>query len=136
MYRLANIMLLRAEALNKLNRGDEALDIVNDIRTRVGYMKDAKTEVSSVTNQAEVESIILQERQLELYGEGCRWFDLMRTGHLIEVMDPVYSARQEAAGVQVTGFGDEGTKYWPINYREFETNLALKGDQNPPYAER
>ena len=136
MYRLANIMLLRAEALNKLNRGDEALDIVNDIRTRVGYLKDAKTEVSNVTNQAEVESVILKERQLELYGEGCRWFDLMRTGHLVEVMDPVYSARQEAAGVQVTGFGDEGTKYWPINYREFETNLALKGDQNPPYAER
>ena len=136
MYRLADIMLLRAEALNKLNRGDEALSIVNDIRTRVGYLKDSKTEVSSVSNQAEVESIILKERQLELYGEGSRWFDLMRTGHLIEVMDPVYSARQEKAGVLVTGFGDEGTKYWPINYREFESNTALSGDQNPPYAER
>ena len=33
---MANIMLLRAEALNKLNRGDEALSIVNDIRSRVG----------------------------------------------------------------------------------------------------
>ena len=29
MMRMANIMLLRAEALNKLNRGDEALNIVN-----------------------------------------------------------------------------------------------------------
>lgn len=136
MYRLANILLLRAEALNKLNRGDEALDIVNNIRTRVGYLKDAKTEVSSTSNQNEVESIILHERQLELFGEGCRWFDLMRTGHLKEVMDPVYSARQEAAGVQVTGMGNEGTKYWPVYYREFESNNALKGDQNPPYTER
>ena len=136
MYRLANILLLRAEALNKLNRGDEALDIVNNIRTRVGYLKDAKTEVSNISNQAEVENIILHERQLELFGEGCRWFDLMRTGHLKEVMDPVYSARQEAAGVQVTGMGNEGTKYWPVYYREFESNYALKGDQNPPYTER
>ena len=136
MMRMANIMLLRAEALNKLNRGDEALNIVNEIRSRVGYLKDAKEEVSSVNNVNEVESIILQERQLELYGEGYRWFDLMRTGHLIEVMDPIYSARQEAANVTVTGFGDEGTKYWPIYYGEFESNKALVGDQNPPYTER
>lgn len=101
--RMANIMLLRAEALNKLNRGDEALSIVNDIRSRVGYLKDAKLEVSSVNNTNEVENLILQERQLELFGEGHRWFDLMRTGHLIEVMDPIYSARQEAANVTVTG---------------------------------
>lgn len=136
MMRMANIMLLRAEALNKLNRGDEALNIVNDVRTRVGYLKDAKLEVSNVNNVNEVENIILQERQLELYGEGYRWFDLMRTGHLIEVMDPIYSARQEAADVTVTGFGNEGTKYWPIHYAEFESNKALVGDQNPPYTER
>lgn len=136
MYRLANIMLLRAEALNKLGRGEEALEIVNQIRSRVGYTKDAKTEVSSFSDVDGIESIILKERQLELFGEGCRWFDLMRTGHLFEVMDPVYSARQEAAGVEVTGMGDERTKYWPINYREFESNTALHGDQNPPYTER
>lgn len=66
MMRMANIMLLRAEALNKLNRGDEALSIVNDIRSRVGYLKDVKLEVSSVNNTNEVENLILQERQLEL----------------------------------------------------------------------
>ena len=136
MMRMANIMLLRAEALNKLNRGDEALSIVNDIRSRVGYLKDAKLEVSSVNNTNEVENLILHERQLELFGEGYRWFDLMRTGRLIEVMDPIYSARQEAANVTVTGFGHEGTKYWPIYYGEFESNKALVGDQNAPYTER
>lgn len=133
--RLANVYYLRAEALNKLGRGGEALAIVNQLRQRVGYLKDATTEVN-VSNQAEVENLILLERQLEFYGEGQRWFDLMRTGHLIDVMNPIYSQRQADAGVTVTGFGNEGTKYWPIYYREFETNTALKGDQNQPYPER
>ena len=133
--RLANILLLRAEALNQEGRGNEALDIVNKIRSRSGYLKDAKTEVSASDKEA-VENLILLERQLEFYGEGQRWFDLMRTGRLLEVMDPIYSARQEAAGVTVTGFGDEGTQYWPIYYKEFESNSALFGDQNYPYTER
>ena len=133
--RVANPMLLRAEALNQLGRGDEALDIVNQIRNRSGYFRDAKTEVN-VNDKTEVESLILFERQLEFYGEGQRWFDLMRTGRLVDVMDPVFSERQMKAGVTVTGFGDEGLKYWPIYYREFESNSALKGDQNYPYTER
>lgn len=135
MMRVANPILLRAEALNKLGRGDEALEIVNQIRSRSGYFRDAKTEVDA-SKKDEVEKLILLERQLEFYGEGQRWFDLMRTGRLIEVMDPVISLRQAKAGVTVTGFGDEGTKYWPVYYREFESNSALKGDQNPPYTER
>ncbi len=135
MMRVANPMLLRAEALNQLGRGDEALDIVNQIRNRSGYFRDAKTEVDASDKDA-VESLILLERQLEFFGEGQRWFDLMRTGRLIEVMDPVFSERQSTAGVTVTGFGEEGRKYWPVYYREFESNTALKGDQNYPYTER
>lgn len=133
--RLANIMLLRAEALNQMGRGEEALEIVNAIRSRVGYVKDAHLDADPA-DKAQVEDLILEERQLEFYGEGQRWFDLMRTGKLIEVMDPIYRTRQEEAGVNVTGFGNEGTKYWPVYYREFESNTALKGDQNPPYTER
>lgn len=135
MMRVANPMLLRAEALNQLGRGAEALEIVNQIRKRSGYFRDATTEVN-VNNKTQVESLILLERQLEFYGEGQRWFDLMRTGHFIEVMEPVFANRQIAAGVTVTGFGDEGRKYWPVYYREFESNTALKGDQNYPYTER
>jgi len=136
IYRLADVLLLRAEALNKTGKPTEALNIVNQIRNRVGYTADSKLEVD-IANQTAVEMLILQERQLEFIAEGKRWFDLMRTDHLLEVMDPVIKARQEAAGVQVTGFtqAEEGKKYMPIYYREFESNTALKGDQNPPYSE-
>src|SRR5688572_25945225 len=37
IYRFADIMLLRAEALNKLGQHQAALDIVNTVRNRVGY---------------------------------------------------------------------------------------------------
>ncbi|MCI6549875.1 MAG: RagB/SusD family nutrient uptake outer membrane protein [Prevotella sp.] len=134
--RLSNVYYLRAEALNKLGRGAEALAIVNQLRQRVGYLRDATLDVSSPDNVEEIENLILKERQIEFYGEGQRWFDLMRTGKLVKVMGPIYSQRQEKAGVTVTGFGDEGTCYWPIYYREFESNKALEGDQNPPYPER
>ena len=109
---------------------------MNQIRSRVGYMADAKLEVNTADPSA-VEMLILLERQLEFIAEGKRWFDLVRTDHLLEVMDPVIRARQESAGVQITGFpqSEEGKKYMPIYYREFESNKALKGDQNPPYSE-
>lgn len=134
IYRLADILLLRAEALNQLNNGDAALTIVNNIRSRVGYTADAKTEVSAVDKVA-VENIILTERQLEFMGEGKRWFDLMRTNKVIEVMDPVMSQRQDDYNVTITGFGDPGRILFPIYYKEFESNPALNGHQNPPYTQ-
>ena len=78
MMRMGNIMLLRAEALNKLGRGSEALDVVNQVRSRVGYMRDAKMDISNVNDMNEVESLILEERQLELWGEGQAFFDIKR----------------------------------------------------------
>ena len=134
LYRYADVLLLKAEALNQLGKATEALQIVNQIRNRVGYLADATTEVN-ITDKKAVESVILLERQLEFMAEGKRWFDLVRTGRVVEVMDPILKARQEDAGVVPTGFGDEGRILCPIYYREFESNPALKGHQNPPYTE-
>jgi len=134
IYRLADVLTLRAEALNQLGRGGEALEIVNAIRARVGYLKDANTEVAA-GDKAAVENLILDERQLEFMAEGKRWFDLMRTDKVLEVMDPVMRERQQAANVVQTGFGDIGRAKFPIYYKEFEANPALKGQQNSPYSE-
>ncbi|WP_234735789.1 RagB/SusD family nutrient uptake outer membrane protein [Tellurirhabdus bombi] len=134
IYRLADVLTLRAEALNQLGRSSEALTIVNNIRRRVGYLADAATEVATTDKKA-VEGLILKERQLEFMCEGKRWFDLQRTDRLLEVMDPVMRQRQEEANVTITGFGDIGRALFPIFYREFEANPALKGHQNPPYTE-
>ncbi len=134
VYRLADVLTLRAEALNQLNRGEEALTLINSLRQRVGYLADALEEVDA-SNARDVEGVILKERQLEFMCEGKRWFDLRRSGRLMEVMDATMRERQEEANVTVTGFGDEGRALFPIFYREFEANPALKGQQNVPYTE-
>jgi len=72
--RLADVILLYAEALNATGNTAGALTELNKIRTRAG-LADA-----TATGQAEVRQAIADERRLELAFEGHRWFDLVRTG--------------------------------------------------------
>ena len=124
------LMLLRAEALNKMERKEEAIDIVLAVRKRVGY----NGGIPFTTTKEDLENEILLERQLEFFAEGKRWFDLMRTDKLKEVMEPVYQERQAMMGETPTAF-DMNRAYGPIYYKEFEANAALRGHQNPPYSE-
>lgn len=132
LYRLADVYTLRAEALNRLGRGAEALSLVNSIRRRVGYLADATTEADP-GDKATVEMLIMEERKLEFIAEGRRWFDLRRMGDqkLIEIMDPIIKKRQGELQVEQTGFGAAGKVLGPIHSREFEANPAL--EQNEPY---
>ena len=130
IYRYADVMLLRAEALNKMERKEEAIDIVLAVRKRVGY----NGGIPFTTTKEDLENEILLERQLEFYAEGKRWFDLMRADKLKEVMEPVYQERQVMMGETPTAF-DMNRAYGPIYYKEFEANAALRGHQNPPYSE-
>jgi len=72
IYRYADIMLLRAEALTHKNRYQEALDIVNRVRSRVGYTKQALLTDYTGDITTGIERTVLKERQLELIGEGKR----------------------------------------------------------------
>ena len=72
--RLADVILLYAEALNANGNASGALTELNKIRTRAGLAN------STATGQAGIASAIADERRLELAFEGQRWFDLVRTG--------------------------------------------------------
>lgn len=135
LYRYADVMLLRAEALNQLNRKPEALAIVNSIRQRVGYLVTAESQLGANPTTYNVESLILAERKLEFFGEGKRWFDLIRTNRVIGVMDLVLKKRQAAGGLPLEGFGDPNKILFPLAAKVFEANPLLVGDQNPPYSE-
>ena len=81
LLRLADILLLKAEALVELNRPKEALMIVNDIRNRAGL-----SGLSLSLSVAEARLAVENERQLELLFEGQRWWDLIRNERMEEVM--------------------------------------------------
>lgn len=74
IFRLADVMLMKAEALLRTNNSAAALIIVNAIRTKRGA-----TPLASLDLQA-----LLDERGRELYWEGWRRQDLIRFGKFLE----------------------------------------------------
>lgn len=122
LLRLADIILLKAEAHNKLSQFNLALVELNKIRTRanipVKVLADYGSDPTTIMNA--IENDILQERRFELMGEpNCRVFDLMRTGKLKETMNNFYDNEilLNAPTVTVNKF-DGNVWYLPI----FESN--------------
>jgi len=83
MLRLADIILLKAEALNNTGNTGDAIPLVNAIRARVHLAP------ITVTAQSDVALAILHERRLEFAGQGYRWSDLKRFGgqYTIDLMN-------------------------------------------------
>jgi hypothetical protein len=128
LYRWADILLLRAEAASKLSDPNLALTLLNQIRTRAGVPNYTLLELDT---PEKMENAILEERKLELYMEAKRWFDLVRTDKVAEVMDPYIKRRQFQRNSPQIGFGDPRTILWPINRGVLNSNTSLI--QNPPY---
>lgn len=128
LYRLADLFLLRAEIATHQGDLATALQYLNIIHERAGLA--AYTTKDFPTDPA-MENAILEERKLELYMESKRWFDLVRTGKVEEVMDPILRSRQALRQSPQIGFGDKRKILWPINRNVLNANERL--EQNPPY---
>lgn len=73
--RMAELYLIRAEALNNYSGpSQQVYDDLNILRTRSGMCN-----VKATTDVEEMNEIIAHERNIELYYEDHRWFDLRRT---------------------------------------------------------
>nr|WP_315152155.1 RagB/SusD family nutrient uptake outer membrane protein [uncultured Flavobacterium sp.] len=72
--RYAEVLLMKAEALNELGQTSEAIPLLNQIRNRAGL---ANTTFSS---QGDIRTAIWKERRVEMAFEHDRFFDLVRTG--------------------------------------------------------
>lgn len=94
VYRYAGMLLLLAEAENRLGNISKALELVNKVRSARLLPLVTDTEFGSTLEARE--EYILDERQLELLGEGKRWWDLRRTDKAIEILNPVLSQTQGA----------------------------------------
>lgn len=110
--RLADIILLRAECLNELNRTAEAIPFLNQIRTRAGLA------ATTATSKAQVKQAIEDERFLELAFEPHRWYDLVRWNKAVGGVPNLTEAKRPRI-------------LWPVPARELDLNPNL--DQNPSY---
>ena len=133
VYRYADVLLMKAEALSQMERYNEALEVLNKIRERV-YMPPK----ALAFNRVAFEDAILEERALELAYEGKRWFDLLRMGRrnnyarknkLIEII--VSDAPSIQKRVLTAKLSNPLGWYLPIYFEELERNKNLV--QNPYY---
>jgi hypothetical protein len=82
VIRLAEMYLIAAEAEMYLGNTNEAAEYINNVRRRAA--KPGK-ETSMEITVADVNiDFILDERAREFGGEQFRWFDIKRTGKLLE----------------------------------------------------
>lgn len=132
-YRYADILLMKAEALNELGNVSEAMNYVNKTAQRAGLQP-----ITGITDQAEMRVIILDERAKEFIVEGKRWFDLLRTAkrnnfqykkQLGDLLVSLADARSQA--VLKSKVNDTMMYYLPVPYDELQRNKNLK--QNPFY---
>ncbi|MBA4300410.1 MAG: RagB/SusD family nutrient uptake outer membrane protein [Cyclobacterium sp.] len=82
VYRYAEVLLLMAEALNEQGKTAAAIPLLNQVRARAGLA------AITASSQANVREAIFKERRVELAFENKRWFDIMRTDRIQEIIVP------------------------------------------------
>lgn len=113
MYRTTDLYFMKAEAMARLSRWSDALSIINDdIRKRAAggvLTSDIFTKSKTINDFASVEDLvdyILEEKRIDMVGEGKRWFDLVRTGRW----------------AKLSKIKNEDQTLFPIHYSHIEEN--------------
>lgn len=119
--RLADIILMEAEACAYKGQNDKAAQLVNMIRNRVG--------LGNINANGDMIEKVLHERRLELALEGQRWFDLCRNGKVEKYMNAVYA--KDAGRLAQKRTFDENSYLLPIPQSALDQNNNL--EQNPGY---
>ena len=126
VIRLADVYLMYVEALNALNRTNEAYTWVDKVRQRAGMRLLSATRPG--LNQAQFLTQLQHERITELTGESLRWNDLARWGYFD---DPAKIAELKARDPEFANFVIGRNKYMPIPQTEIDINPNLQ--QNPKW---
>ena len=148
LYRLSDIMLLKAEALtqmiNEADSTDQGKAYNDTLKQQVLTIVDAVSKRSSCSStykpftkpstKLDLANLVLDERQRELMFEGKRWFDLVRrslrdgnTGYLVQMTGRKATA---SSGAQ-SKLSRIDAIFWPYNIDELKVNSSLV--QNPAF---
>lgn len=118
VLRYADVLLMRAEALNELGQTAEAETYLNMVRNRAGL-----DDIQSGLSQEDFRKAVLHERRIELAFEGQRWFDLIRVNNGQYGLEFLHSIGKNNASQKHLLF--------PIPQIELDRNPNLT--QNPGY---
>ena len=147
VYRLTDIMLLKAEALAQMAPEEsatkpaeisQAFKLVNSVNLRSNCDRTGMQKLDSTmyTTKATMQNLVMEERQRELMFEGKRWFDLVRrarrdgnTEYLVNQVTRKYTTNITAVESKLSKMD---AIYWPYNENELDVNPYLV--QNPAFA--
>lgn len=116
--RLAETILLRAEAYHRKGDNQKAADDLNMIRSR------AQCDIMAAPGDVDID-FILDERARELFGEECRWNTLLRMGVAVERI-------RKYAMHDITRLTlNFDYKLWPIPQSAIDRNKDIVMEQNP-----
>lgn len=119
VLRYADVLLMLAEAYNELGNAGEALNNLNEVRKRAGLADFESTDKTALDTEIQL------ERQLELIGEGHRWFDLLRKGNAVKIMNDWFTS--QSTNIRI----DQHNLLMPIPQDQVNTDPAIR--QNDGY---
>ncbi len=128
VIRYSDVLLMLAEALNAEGRTAEAIPYINMVRERAQI-----TPLATILSQEDTEQAIIDERIMELTGEGHRFLDLVRWGIADEVLGPNSTIADGRHPKSLSGGSfraDRDNVLW-IPVPELQANPNLT--QNPGY---
>ncbi len=134
VFRYADVLLMRAEAMAQLNRASEAIDLVNEVRERAAKMAKnsivagyaaqynvhyAVSQYNTVPSKDDAVKIVKFERRLELALEYERFFDLVRWGDANTVINAFYSSERSSMHfLDDANFHKNQNEYLPVPHEQ------------------
>ena len=134
VFRYADVLLMRAEALTQLNNTAEAVAFVNQVRDRAAGMMTnsvvagypnkygihyAVGRYNGTYSKEEMMKIVKMERRLELAMESERFFDLVRWGDADTVLNKYYSDEsQKMSFLNGSSFTANKNEYLPVPFEQ------------------
>lgn len=144
LIRYADILLLKAEALIESNQDLlTARELINQVRekakrsvdvnyvpvdidpTKANYKVESYTDDNCTWNQEYARLAVRHERRVELAMEGHRWFDLVRWGNVIEVMNKYFETEAKYHTYYEDAEMTEDEIFLPTPYDEVNNSNGL-----------
>ena len=136
VFRYADVLLMRAEALAQLGQADQAIDIVNQLRSRAATSTQmisnypntygVKMYISNYRgsySKDEAIKIVKMERRLEMGMESERFFDLVRWGEAAQVLNKYYSEEIDHCAIySAAHFTADKDEYLPIPFSQISAS--------------